>query len=225
MSTDTTAPTGVEAEVIASGVSYFSSTKLFDANGDPLNDAAGNQLVTTKRSEALMGDIITVSQAEYDRLLALDAVQEPGSAKLPRDRDPGATVFSIPLPDGQRWVGPSMGDPRPFGTLADNELHRTTDALTDEERAKLEADARDAVDPAQKEAMAKGNEDAVLVWEDDHTADDVRAFIDANELNVPQTVALADSQEHAELVLEAELSRDNPRAGVVGPLEKQVDAE
>jgi hypothetical protein len=65
----------------------------------------------------------------------------------------------------------------------------------------------------------------VLVWEDDHTADDVRAFIDANELNVQQTVALADSQEHAELVLEAELSRENPRAGVVGPLEKQVDAE
>lgn len=217
----------VEAEVIAAGVSYFTSSHILDANGNPQKDQQGNPQVATIRNEARLGDKITISQHEYDRLADLGAVQEPGSAPLPNSPDAPIrpTPFTVPLTDQPRWEGPVMGDPRPAGPdTPENELAGRPGVLTAEQAAELERRAAEGV------GGGEGQDDAAFFqWEDDTTSDDVRAFVDANSLNVDATLALAGGtdnvpdQHRAELVLEAELASDKPRAGVVSPLEKLVE--
>lgn len=60
------------AEVRCAGVTYFA-----DEEGLRPDGTVGTIRV---RREAARGDIIDLSQSEYDRLEALDAVQKPGSA-------------------------------------------------------------------------------------------------------------------------------------------------
>lgn len=212
----------MQAEVRCAGISYFTREKILDANGNPRKNPDGTDIESDIRREAAMGQIVELSEAEYDRLVQLGAVQEPGSRPLPGS--PGAptyaTPFGVPVmtEDGPvAYEGPIMGDPRP-GTL-----HAS--GLTPEQAAELERRARGADDPEETDAdadtpPATGFDVAAA------TPEEIREHIDSNKLNADQTVGLAgDSPGLGEKVLEAEYGRDKPREGVVSRLEKLVDGD
>jgi hypothetical protein len=142
----------VQAQVLASGVSYFSVHTPVDPLGNPRKDAQGNPVQMERRHEAYHGETISLSPYEFARLQELGAVREPSSEPL---RGPQvATPFGVPIVDastGQHvaFKGPVMGDPRPAGPDVDN-LEFTRDGrpggLSPEEAARLEAVARGEVD-------------------------------------------------------------------------------
>lgn len=261
----------VEAQVIAAGVSYFSIEKVIGADGQPSKDAQGNEIAITVRHEAVHGDIVEMSQHEFDRNAALGAVREPSSAPL---RGPlRATPFGIPIVDdttGQpaAFAGPLMGDPRPAGADAPaSDIARglRPGALSPEQSEYLERAARGEVEglsdyaslpgvdvdsqgratpTVQEEQSGAGttradveplahrpqgndlNSDEFAMTEDT-TSEQVLEHLDEKKPNVDETLALATVGDHvdkerAEVVLEAELARDNPREGVVKPLQKVV---
>lgn len=177
-------PEGVEyvqAQVICAGVSYFTSEEALGANGQPLKDAKGDPMQVTLRHEAVMEDVIELSQYEFDRLAALGAVREPSSAPL----RPAlvATPFGMPVPNLETgelaaYEGPIMGDPRPAGpaSASDIELRRGRPAaLAPEEAARLERMALGLED-------ANGNpmeaDDVDLEAREEVTADEQEAQVD-----------------------------------------------
>lgn len=144
-----------QAEVCCSGVSYFTTEKVLNANGEPRKDKKGDEITFEKRHEAFMGDVITLSTFEFDRLEALGAVQVPGSKPLPGSpgTTPKPTPFGVPLPDPETgelkaWEGPVMGQPEPHGPGTDDrDIVAGPRPLTTEEAAELEARARGEQDP------------------------------------------------------------------------------
>jgi hypothetical protein len=148
-------PTG---EVTAVRVAYFETQP---SSTDP-------EATVQVRLSASRGEKVDFSQSEYDRLLELNAVQEPGSRPLPGTGPPVPTPFGTPVRDpetGQalHWEGPVMGDPRPGAPVG---------GLTDDERAALEARARGetgdsadesaAIDERDYEAVSKAGLEAEI---------------------------------------------------------------
>jgi hypothetical protein len=145
-------PSTKEAQVIAAGVSYFSEEKVVGPSGEVRKDQFNNDVQIVQRHEAYNGDIITISEYEFERLEALGAVREPSDAPL-RSAIPMATPFGVPMVDpttghASAFQGPVMGDPRPAGPGVDSlELSRgRPGGLTPEQAAQLEAVARGEVD-------------------------------------------------------------------------------
>jgi hypothetical protein len=139
-------PTG---EVTAVRVAYFETQP---SSTDP-------EATVQVRLSASRGEKVDFSQSEYDRLLELNAVQEPGSRPTPfgtpvRDPETGQAIH---------WEGPVMGDPRPGAPVG---------GLTDDERAALEARARGetgdsadesaAIDERDYEAVSKAGLEAEI---------------------------------------------------------------
>lgn len=207
----------VKVQVIAAGFSYFIKNKVLGPDGEQLeNPLTGRLEFVTLRHEAKMGDVIKLPP--YTAAIATKDgfVREPSSAPLLPG--PMATPFSTPVgvgPDGEpsAFPGPIMGDPRPNSA---EETGADVDRLplTPDQIAELQArqEQREAVDGFAIEEA---------------TDDEVQAKV--NELNVDETLQLARGLdgEFDELrvvrVLEAEMARETPRAGVVGPLEKATE--
>lgn len=178
----------VQAEVCCAGISYFTVERLRDAEGEVLRDVAGNEQKFTKPHNAMMGDVVEMPRAEFDRLRALDAVQEPGSAPLPGS--PGqpkrATVFSQPtLEDGDEgyvpWNAPSMGDPRPQGAGGRELGH----ALSAEEALALQAKA-EGRDENNPHGLDADTNDAYLNYME-LSKDELKGLADDNDLDVERT--------------------------------------
>lgn len=218
----------VEAQVIAAGVSYFSKEKVQDSAGQVRKDQQGNEVSVELRHEALHGEVVKMSQHEFDRLAALGAVREPSSAPLRPAQQ--ATPFGVPLrydndPEQplSAFAGPVMGDPRPAGAGTDptglDRVGPGARPLTADEARALEAQARGA------------NADGTVEDIEGMSAEEVREVIDEGSLSVEGTLALARGEGgeldpiKAELVLEAELSREKPRKGVFEPLEQATEGE
>lgn len=149
----------VEAQVIAAGVSYFSADKVLGPNGDPIL-INGAEVISTQRHEALLGDVVEMSQHEYDRLAALSAVRTPSSEPI-RPEIPAATPFGVPMPTGkdgemQAFLGPVMGHPAPSAGATDLEISRAqvAGALSPEESARLQEQALVGANDDSKEAIA-----------------------------------------------------------------------
>ncbi len=149
----------VETQVIAAGVSYFSADKVLGPNGDPLI-VKGNEVISTQRHEALLGDVVKMSQHEYDRLFALNAVRIPSSAPI-RPEIPVATPFGVPMPTGkngemQAFQGPVMGHPAPSAGATDLEISRAevAGALSPEESARLQEQALVGANDDSAEAIS-----------------------------------------------------------------------
>ena len=222
-----TAPTTelVKAQVIAAGVSYFSKENVLDSGGDVRTDQQGNDIFIEIRHEAVHGETVEMSQHEFDRLAKLGAVREPSDAPL---RPPlRATPFGVPVrPDGdpdaplEAFAGPVMGDPRAAGAGTDptglDRVGPGATALTADELIELERKARGETPDGTVEDV------------EGMSSDEVREHIDTNSLNATETVALAQGSDgeidpvKAELVLEAETSRETPRSTVVSALEKAI---
>jgi hypothetical protein len=203
----------VEVQVIAAGFSYFVKNAVLGPDGEQLeNPQSGKPEFVTLRHEATMGDLIKV--APYTAAVALrdGFVREPSSDPLLPPRR--ATPFTQPIADENGEVrgfeGPIMGDPR-ASTAEDHGQAADRMPLTAEQIAELQSreDERAAVDPFSV---------------DEATDDELEEKVAS--LNVDETLALAKGpdgsydEQRAARVLEAELSRDNPRSTVVEPLEK-----
>lgn len=150
----------VQAQVLAAGVSYFSVTPVMDPAGNPRKDRkTGDDLVTEMRHEAMHGDVVEMSQHEFERLAEMNAVRTPSSA--PTRPALSATPFGVPLPNAegvnQAFVGPVMGHPAPSAGASDLEISRATvaGALTPEESARL-----------QQEALVGKNDDSAEAIQD-----------------------------------------------------------
>lgn len=86
-----------KVEVCCASVSYFEKQKVLDADGTPRTLVDGRTPMTVDvRKDALRGEIIEISAAQADRLLAEHMVQEPGSKSV--FPEPKATLFSVPSP-------------------------------------------------------------------------------------------------------------------------------
>lgn len=149
---DTSTTSTKEAQVIAAGVSYFTEDKVIGASGNARKDANGNEISIEVRHEAVLGDVVDLSEHEYERLLALGAIREPSTAPL-RPTTPIATPFGVPVVDEETglasaFAGPVMGDPRPAGPDVDPlELSRGRPrGLTPEEAAVLQRVANGEID-------------------------------------------------------------------------------
>lgn len=222
-------PTTKEAQVLAAGVSYFTVEPVIGPDGEQItNPENGQPINTTLRHEALHGETIELTSYEFDRLAKLNAVREPSDEPLRPKLV--ATPFGIPLADEPGYQGPIMGDPRPVGSLTEDELLRgDRGGLSPEQALALEQAAQEGFDNT-------GGGDTPFVWDEETDSGDVEAFVAANDLNVKDTLSLADADEdssdsdaehkaRAEVVLDAELSRDNPRSGVVSALEKVTEED
>lgn len=136
----------VKAQVLAAGVSYFSITKVMDPAGNPrLDRRSGQEITTEMRHEAMHGDVVEMSQYEFDRLAGMGAVRAPSSA--PTRPALVATPFGVPMPDAdgvnRAFQGPVMGNPAPTAGATDLEISRAevAGALTPEESARLQEEA------------------------------------------------------------------------------------
>lgn len=210
----------VQAEVIAAGASYFTQEALRDATGQPRLKADGKTKMTTLvRHEAKFGDVIPLSEHEFDRLAAEGVVQEPGSAPLPNSEGAPkyATPFSAPAIDSStgdtiKWVGPIMGSPEP-GAKVGGLTREEAEALT------RQAHGDDGADEESEEVEAE-------IDMDESSSEEVAKFLDEHKPDVNATLDLARDEDGdfdpdlAEKLLEAELSREKPRSGVTDVLEK-----
>lgn len=220
-----------EAQVIAAGASYFEYEPVLNPiSGEARKDGQGQPVFTTLRKEALMGDVITVSTVEFDRLAALGAVREPSADPLPRDLPPAPTPFGVPLRNADdqlaAYAGPIMGDPRPHGpgniTDGRDVLPGT---LTPDEAARLEAAAKEGFEPGKEPVEAPNLDD------EDVTVGEVEEYISEVKPNTDATLDLARGtdgefdERKAEIVLEAEQAQEKPRKGVVAELESALEEE
>jgi hypothetical protein len=221
--------TYVEAQVICAGVSYFVREPVMDAGGEQRKNPADNSPVFfDKRRDAKMGDIISLSPAEFDRLAREGCVRTPDSSPLPGDGVRYATPFSQPaVVEGDNspivpWVGPVMGDPNPGAEVG---------GLTVEEALELQRKADGAYEHTLVgEVEGGGTGDGEPLDVAGSSEEEVAAYIQGEGLNVGQTLALAKEDDEydevlADRVLKAELSTDKPRDGVVGPLQKVLGEE
>jgi hypothetical protein len=197
--------TYVEAQVICAGVSYFVREPVMDAGGEQRKNPADNSPVFfDKRRDAKMGDIISLSPAEFDRLAREGCVRTPDSSPI------------VP------WVGPVMGDPNPGAEVG---------GLTVEEALELQRKADGAYEHTLVgEVEGGGTGDGEPLDVAGSSEEEVAAYIQGEGLNVGQTLALAKEDDEydevlADRVLKAELSTDKPRDGVVGPLQKVLGEE
>lgn len=186
-----------KAIVQCAGVSYFETRTIIKPDGED-----GKAVI---RHEAVSGDVIDISQEDFDRFLSFGAVRAEGDAPPMLNM---ATPFGVPVADenGEMayFKGPIMGDPHAQAPVG---------GLTPEEAAAFEEGLEEDGDIDDFDISAA-------------SAEDVQAHIESNNLNASDTVALAgEDPEFAALVLEAEMSRSNPRTSVVDPLEKLADSE
>jgi hypothetical protein len=155
----TTEVTTKEAQVIASGISYFTEEPVRGPTGSVRTDALGNDINVVVRHEAVHGETVELTEYEFDRLSDLGAVREPSDAPLRPAQGTIATPFGVPVVDPETGLaaafrGPVMGDPRPAGPdVNPTDLARgRPGALSPEEAARLQAIA---------EGDAEFNEDEV----------------------------------------------------------------
>lgn len=147
------------AEVICTGVTYFTREQQFDAVGNPRLDEKDNEIWVDVPKVATMGETIELSDYEYDRLLSLNAVQEPGSAPLPGTGRPKPTPFGTPVIDPETgdslgYEGPIMGRPEPGASVG---------GLSPEEAAELAAKAAGSSEDKDADAIANREYDKARV--------------------------------------------------------------
>lgn len=147
------------AEVICTGVTYYSREQQYDSEGDPLLNRRGEEVVVDVPQFASMGDTVELSAPEFERLKKLNAVQEPGAAPLPGTGAPRPTPFSTPVVDPETgepegYAGPIMGDPNPGAHVG---------GLTPEQSAEFAAKAAGSAEDQDADAIANREYDKASV--------------------------------------------------------------
>jgi hypothetical protein len=202
------APAMKEAQVICAGVSYFESREVLDASGNPRKDDRGIEIKVDVRLDARLGEIIKISEPEYERLALLDAVQEPGAAPLPGSGPAKPTLFSTPVrvdDEMQSTDTAEVMDPH-------NATGRNDSGLTPEEASRLERQTQGLTDDEIDLETA--------------TVEEVATWIKEDSVTVTELVDAAEDPVLAQKLIDAEnmATGGKPRKTAIKQLQEIVDS-
>lgn len=147
-----------QAQIIAAGASYFTVDVVRGPGGSIRKDKNGNDVTTEIRHNAVMGEIVTMDEYEFDRLKELGAVREPSSEPI-ISATPKPTPFGVPLVNDngelEAYKGPVMGDPVSSAGMTDQQLRAAGGHLSPEEAAALEEKATIGANDDSSEAISE----------------------------------------------------------------------
>jgi hypothetical protein len=210
-----------QAEVICAGIRYFKKEAVLDSEGEPRKLADNTTVLYVDiPHDAVMAEVVELSEHEFQRLAALGCVQEPGAAPLPNDpnRRPLATPFSAPMrtdEDDEALAYPESSVINNLPPTTVPAIDRAGPGLSPEEAARLVGQIDDDEDG-----------DGVI---DPQTASvaDLAEWIRTDKPNATEVVEAAqgDSEIAAKLLEAEQLATDPPRKSVVEPLQRVADEE
>lgn len=192
----------VKAKVNGVSAAYFTSEPVLDAEGNPRKRSNGDKITVQVRHEARRGEVIQLSEYEFDRLAAEDIVVAEDEELRPLGQSL-PTPFSVPVVvDGK----PRMFDP---GDIAE-----AAGELAPDLAAQLEARADGTAGPEGEFVIDDADEEALKKWVDSNNIETIQTYLkNENDGEMPDP-------DDARRVIEAELTRDNPRQSLVDNLEK-----